>query len=56
VAAGDLVAVMEAMKMETQVKASQAGRVRFKVAPSSFLQAGAEIARLEASEPVINDD
>ncbi|ANL35710.1 acetyl/propionyl/methylcrotonyl-CoA carboxylase subunit alpha [Rhizobium phaseoli] len=55
VAAGDLVAVVEAMKMETQVTAQQAGRVRFKVETGSSLQAGAEIARLETPAAVIND-
>lgn len=54
VAAGDLVAVMEAMKMETQVTAPQAGTVRFKVAAGSFLQAGAEIARVDAAAAVNN--
>jgi acetyl-CoA/propionyl-CoA carboxylase biotin carboxyl carrier protein len=48
VAAGDLIAVMEAMKMETQVTASRAGKIRIKVEAGSYLQAGAEIARFEA--------
>ncbi|ANM05836.1 acetyl/propionyl-CoA carboxylase alpha subunit protein [Rhizobium phaseoli] len=55
VAAGDLVAVVEAMKMETQVTAQQAGTVRFKVEAGSSLQAGAEIARFETPAAVIND-
>jgi acetyl-CoA/propionyl-CoA carboxylase biotin carboxyl carrier protein len=48
VAAGDLIAVMEAMKMETQVTASRAGKIRIKAEAGSYLQAGAEIARFEA--------
>ncbi len=55
VAAGDLVAVVEAMKMETQVTAQQAGTVRFKVEAGSSLQAGAEIARLETPAAITND-
>ncbi|MDH4414762.1 MAG: biotin carboxylase N-terminal domain-containing protein [Rhizobium sp.] len=45
---GDLIAVMEAMKMETQVRASHAGRVRFKAEAGAYLQAGHEIARYDA--------
>lgn len=45
---GDLIAVMEAMKMETQVAAPRAGLLRFKVSPGTYLQAGQEIARYEA--------
>ncbi len=48
VEAGKLIAVMEAMKMETQVMAARAGRVRFKAEPGAYLQAGQEIARYEA--------
>lgn len=48
VEAGDLIAVMEAMKMETQVIAKRAGRVRFKAGGGAYLQAGSEIARYEA--------
>lgn len=48
VQAGDLIAVMEAMKMETQVTAARSGRVRFKAAAGGYLQAGTEIARYEA--------
>ncbi|WEZ82350.1 biotin carboxylase N-terminal domain-containing protein [Rhizobium sp. 32-5/1] len=47
VAAGDLIAVMEAMKMETQVIAARAGKIRFKADAGSYLEAGAEIARFE---------
>jgi acetyl-CoA/propionyl-CoA carboxylase biotin carboxyl carrier protein len=48
VAVGDLIAVMEAMKMETQVTASRAGTIRITSEAGSYLQAGAEIARFEA--------
>jgi acetyl-CoA/propionyl-CoA carboxylase biotin carboxyl carrier protein len=47
VQAGDLIAVMEAMKMETQITASRAGRVWFKAEAGAYLQAGHEIARYE---------
>ncbi len=40
VAEGDLVAVMEAMKMETQVLAPKAGRLRLRVNEGDYLQAG----------------
>lgn len=40
VAEGDLVAVMEAMKMETQVLAPKAGRLRLRVKEGDYLQAG----------------
>lgn len=40
VAEGELVAVMEAMKMETQVLASKAGRLRLRVKEGDYLQAG----------------
>ncbi|WPE19306.1 acetyl/propionyl/methylcrotonyl-CoA carboxylase subunit alpha [Shinella zoogloeoides] len=40
VAEGDLVAVMEAMKMETQVLAPQSGRLRLRVKEGDYLQAG----------------
>lgn len=42
---GDLIAVMEAMKMETQVLAKRAGQVKFTVNQGDYLQSGAEIAR-----------
>nr|WP_298094135.1 biotin carboxylase N-terminal domain-containing protein [uncultured Shinella sp.] len=40
VAEGELVAVMEAMKMETQVLAPKAGRLRLSVKEGDYLQAG----------------
>nr|WP_314088956.1 biotin carboxylase N-terminal domain-containing protein [uncultured Shinella sp.] len=40
VAEGELVAVMEAMKMETQVLAPKAGRLRLRVKEGDYLQAG----------------
>ena len=40
VAEGDPVAVMEAMKMETQVLAPRAGRLRLRVKEGEYLQAG----------------
>lgn len=46
-AAGDLIAVMEAMKMETQVTAPRAGKIRIRAEAGAYLQAGAEIARFE---------
>ncbi|TCA01271.1 MULTISPECIES: acetyl/propionyl/methylcrotonyl-CoA carboxylase subunit alpha [Rhizobium] len=55
VAAGDLIAIMEAMKMETRVTASQAGNVRFKAEAGTFLHAGAEIACFEVQAAVSND-
>jgi acetyl-CoA/propionyl-CoA carboxylase biotin carboxyl carrier protein len=47
VEAGDLIAVMEAMKMETQVTAARAGQVRLRAEAGAYLQAGHEIARYE---------
>ncbi|WP_421580145.1 acetyl/propionyl/methylcrotonyl-CoA carboxylase subunit alpha [Shinella sp. M31] len=40
VAEGELVAVMEAMKMETQVLAPKAGRLRLRVKEGDYIQAG----------------
>ena len=40
VAEGDLVAVMEAMKMETQIVAPKAGSLRLRVKEGDYLQAG----------------
>jgi acetyl-CoA/propionyl-CoA carboxylase biotin carboxyl carrier protein len=40
VSEGDLVAVMEAMKMETQVTAPKSGKVRLRVKEGDYLQAG----------------
>jgi acetyl-CoA/propionyl-CoA carboxylase biotin carboxyl carrier protein len=45
VQSGDLIAVMEAMKMETQVIAARSGRVSFKSEAGTYLAAGQEIAR-----------
>lgn len=45
VQSGDLIAVMEAMKMETQVIATRTGRVSFKSEAGAYLAAGQEIAR-----------
>ena len=39
--------VMEAMKMETQITAPRAGRIRFQAAAGAYVSAGAEIARIE---------
>ncbi|WP_337182805.1 biotin carboxylase N-terminal domain-containing protein [Shinella sp.] len=47
VAEGDLVAVMEAMKMETQVLAPKAGRLRLRVKDGDYLQAGDVLAAFE---------
>jgi acetyl-CoA/propionyl-CoA carboxylase, biotin carboxylase, biotin carboxyl carrier protein len=52
VAAGDLIAVIEAMKMETLVTASRAGKIRIKAKAGAYLQAGAEIARFETPPSV----
>lgn len=47
VAEGDLVAVMEAMKMETQVLAPKAGRLRLRVKEGEYLQAGDTLMAFE---------
>ncbi|NLS03935.1 ATP-grasp domain-containing protein [Rhizobium sp. P32RR-XVIII] len=47
VEAGDLIAVMEAMKMETQVITSSSGMIRITANVGDYLQAGTEIARIE---------
>ncbi|TRL41297.1 acetyl/propionyl/methylcrotonyl-CoA carboxylase subunit alpha [Rhizobium straminoryzae] len=47
VAEGDLLAVMEAMKMETQITAPKAGTVRLLVQQGAYLQAGSLLLRLE---------
>ena len=44
VSEGDLVAVMEAMKMETQILASRSGKIRIRVREGDYLQAGDTIA------------
>ncbi|AVS62932.1 acetyl/propionyl-CoA carboxylase subunit alpha, partial [Paracidovorax avenae] len=46
VAEGDLVAVMEAMKMEMQVTAPRAGRITGLAAVGSYHAAGAPLARV----------
>jgi acetyl-CoA/propionyl-CoA carboxylase biotin carboxyl carrier protein len=48
VQAGDLLAVMEAMKMEVQITASRAGTVRLAAQPGAFLSAGDVIGRYES--------
>jgi acetyl-CoA/propionyl-CoA carboxylase biotin carboxyl carrier protein len=48
VAEGELLAVMEAMKMEMQVCAHRAGRIRFQAEPGSTVAVGAGLARIEA--------
>lgn len=45
VQAGDLLAVMEAMKMEVQITAPRAGKVQLKAAPGDFLNASDVIAK-----------
>lgn len=47
VQAGDVVAVMEAMKMEMQVTAHRAGRITLGAEAGSFHQQGTSIARIE---------
>ncbi|MCL6652794.1 acetyl/propionyl/methylcrotonyl-CoA carboxylase subunit alpha [Agrobacterium rubi] len=47
VAAGDLVAVMEAMKMETQVTATKAGKVRLIAQEGGYLEAGEVLISFE---------
>ncbi|WP_439685416.1 biotin carboxylase [Cupriavidus oxalaticus] len=44
---GDLIAVMEAMKMEMQVHAHRSGRVTWQAETSVFLAAGARLASVE---------
>ncbi|MDZ7925893.1 MAG: biotin carboxylase N-terminal domain-containing protein [Agrobacterium sp.] len=46
VAKGDLLAVMEAMKMETQIVATKAGKVRLIVKEGDYLQAGASLLEI----------
>lgn len=46
VAEGDLLAVMEAMKMETQITAPQAGKVRLLAKEGDYLQAGATLLQV----------
>ncbi|MDK4733754.1 biotin carboxylase N-terminal domain-containing protein [Rhizobium sp. CNPSo 3490] len=47
VAEGDLLAVMEAMKMETQIAAPKAGKVHLLVKEGDYLQAGVSLMALE---------
>ena len=47
VQAGELIAVMEAMKMEMQVNAPRAGRIQLVAEAGSYQGAGAVIARME---------
>ncbi|MNT45306.1 pyruvate carboxylase subunit B [compost metagenome] len=44
---GDLIAVMEAMKMEMQVNAPRTGRISLKAEAGSYQAAGAVIARID---------
>ncbi|MGU4174092.1 biotin/lipoyl-containing protein, partial [Pseudomonas aeruginosa] len=43
---GDVIAVMEAMKMETQIVATKAGKVRLIVKEGDYLQAGAALLEI----------
>ncbi|WP_455273887.1 acetyl/propionyl/methylcrotonyl-CoA carboxylase subunit alpha [Rhizobium herbae] len=47
VEAGDLIAVMEAMKMETQILATRSGLLRIKAAEGAYVNAGSALARIE---------
>jgi acetyl-CoA/propionyl-CoA carboxylase biotin carboxyl carrier protein len=47
VKAGEVIAVMEAMKMEMQVTAHRAGRITLKAQVGSYQSAGADLARIE---------
>jgi acetyl-CoA/propionyl-CoA carboxylase biotin carboxyl carrier protein len=47
VSEGDLVAVMEAMKMETQITAPKSGKVRLRVKEGDYLQAGDTVVVFE---------
>jgi acetyl-CoA/propionyl-CoA carboxylase biotin carboxyl carrier protein len=47
VQAGDLLAVMEAMKMEVQVTAARAGTIRLVAEPGAFVNAGDVLGRYE---------
>jgi len=44
---GDVMAVLEAMKMETPILAHRSGRLRHAAAQGSYIQAGMAIARIE---------
>lgn len=45
---GDLIAVMEAMKMETQILATRTGTIRLVAEMGAYLQSGTMLARIEA--------
>lgn len=45
---GDLLAVMEAMKMETQIFANRAGTIRLVAEEGAYLQSGATLAHVDA--------
>lgn len=45
---GDLIAVMEAMKMETQILATRTGTIRLVAEMGAYLQSGTTLARIEA--------
>ncbi len=44
---GDLIAVMEAMKMETQILSTRSGVLRIKAAEGAYVNAGSALARVE---------
>jgi acetyl-CoA/propionyl-CoA carboxylase, biotin carboxylase, biotin carboxyl carrier protein len=44
---GDLIAVMEAMKMETQILSARSGVLRIKAAEGAYVNAGSALARIE---------
>lgn len=44
---GEVIAVMEAMKMETRVMAPRKGLIRLKAEVGAFIELGAELARIE---------
>jgi acetyl-CoA/propionyl-CoA carboxylase biotin carboxyl carrier protein len=49
VAEGEVVATMEAMKMEMQVTAHRSGRLSHAVAQGAYVAAGTGIGRIEAA-------
>ena len=44
---GDLLAVMEAMKMETQILSARSGKLVIKAAEGAYVNAGAALGRIE---------
>jgi acetyl-CoA/propionyl-CoA carboxylase biotin carboxyl carrier protein len=44
---GDLIAVMEAMKMETQILSARSGLLQIKTAEGAYVNAGSALARIE---------